>query len=378
MRFVLFLALLADQGIDDDSALKISNMAALPDGMPPGSNAAIKAKISSAHAQQGKSAGPSQASQSSQGSPAGYDPNAYLYDANSWPEYTIHDSDYSNFRSVEMNNMNGENTDMPIYKPNRRPGMAGYPNMGNEEGMEYQGQKFPQDKEDGSQFNDEFKQENGEASQKKPFNDEGKQENGETSQKKPFNDEAKQEKGEALQQKPKSEGSPLSAKDQGIISAAGDAKLAADSGSNGIIKSESNSKQALAPAQQSPQAAPGPKAEGNAPTAKDAASPQQQQQQQQQPQAKAIPAKLAESVAQAAASLPPKTIASLVSSLVSGGKAVGTTAGKVLGQGQGQDQGQKNVAGAVPQSLIPQDINPAVEQTQGATQLHKVAKPKKP
>ncbi|KAJ7373803.1 hypothetical protein OS493_009125 [Desmophyllum pertusum] len=139
-------ALLADQGIDDDSALKISNMAALPDGMPPGSNAAIKAKISSAHAQQGKSAGPSQASQSSQASPAGYDPNAYLYDANSWPEYTIHDSDYSNFRSVEMNNMNGENTDMPIYKPNRRPGMAGYPNMGNEEGMEYQGQKFPKKK----------------------------------------------------------------------------------------------------------------------------------------------------------------------------------------------------------------------------------------
>ena len=173
MHFVSFLwALLADQGIDDDSALKISNMAALPNGMPPGTNAAIKAKISSnnaAHAPKETSAEPSQ------GAPAGYDPNAYLYDANSWPEYTIHDSDYSNFRSVEMNNMNGENTDMPDYDKMmpRRPGMPGYQNMGSEEEeMELERPKFPQGKTVASEFNDELKQQSGEPLQKKPPSEE--------------------------------------------------------------------------------------------------------------------------------------------------------------------------------------------------------------
>lgn len=330
-----FWALLADQGIDDDSALKISNMAALPNGMPPGTNAAIKAKISSnnaAHAPKGTSAEPSQ------GSPVGYDPNAYLYDANSWPEYTIHDSDYSNFRSVEMNNMNGENTDMPNYDKmvGRRPSMPGYQNMGNEEEMELEGPKFPHENPAESEFNDEVKQENG----------------------------------EALQQRPPSEGKQAAP-------VAGGAKLSADSGNKG--QSESNSKPAPGPSQQSPQTPAAVKAEDNAQTAKDAPSQklQQKPQEQQQPQAKATPVKLAESVAQAAASLPPKAIASLVSSLVGGRKVVGATAGKLQGQNQSQGQIQKNVAGSASQSLIPQDINPAEEQTQTATQLHKVEKPKK-
>lgn len=321
-----------------------TNAAALPNGMPPGANAAIKAKISSnsaAHAPKETSNEPSQ------GASAGYDPNAYLYDANSWPEYTIHDSDYSNFRSVEMNNMNGENTDMPNYDKMmvKRPSMPGYQNMDSEGEMEFQGPKFPQEKPVASEFNDELKQQNSEPLQRKPLN----------------------------------EGSQADkANSGGIAPVAGDVKAAADSGNKGVSKSESSSKPAPGPAQQSPQAPAASKVEGNAPAAKDAPSQKQQQkQQQQQPQAKATPGKLAESVAQAAASLPPKAIASLVSSLVGGGKVVGTTAGQLQGQNQGQGQIQKNVAGSVSQSLIPQDINPAEEQTQTATQLHKVEKPKK-
>lgn len=336
--FFAFWALLADQGIDDDSALKISNMAALPNGMPPGTNAAIKAKISSnnaAHAPKEPYAEPSQ------GSPAGYDPNAYLYDANSWPEYTIHDSDYSNFRSVEMNNMNGENTDMPNYEKmvGRRPSMPGYQNMGTEGEMELEGPKFSHENPAESEFNDEVKQENGDALQKKPSREGNK-------------------------------AAPV----------AGGAKLSADSGGNkGVSKSESNSKPAPGPAQQSPQTPAAVKAEDNAQTAKDAPSQklQQKPQEQQQPQAKATPVKLAESVAQVAASLPPKAIASLVSSLVGGRKVVAATAGQLQAQNQRQGEIQKNEAGSVSQSHIPQDINPAEEQTQTATQLHKVEKPKK-
>lgn len=313
-------------------------MAALPNGMPPGANPAIKAKISSssaAHAPKETSTDPSQAS------PGGYDPNAYLYDANSWPEYTIHDSDYSNFRSVEMNNMNGENTDMPNYEKinGRRPAMPGYQNMGNEEGMEFQGPKFPQEKTDST----------------------------------PFNDEVKQEHGDDLQKKPPSEGSQaVKVNNEGATSAAGKAKPAVDSGSKGVSKSDSSSKPAPVSAQQSSQAPAAVKAENNAPAAKDAPS-----QKQQQPAAKAAPAKLDASVAQVAASLPPKAIASLVSRLVGNGKVVGAAAGHVQGQNQGQGQIQKNVAGTVSQSLIPQDINPAEELTQAATQLQKVTKPKK-
>ena len=342
--FSCCLALLADQGIDDDSALKISNMAALPNGMPPGANPAIKAKISSssaAHAQKETTTDPSQAS------PGGYDPNAYLYDANSWPEYTIHDSDYNNFRSVEMNNMNGENTDMPNYEKinGRRPAMPGFQNMENEEGTEFHGPKFPHEKTDSS----------------------------------PFNDEVKQEHGDDLQKKPSSEGSQaVEVNSEGAVSTTGKAKPAADSGNKGVSKSDSNSKPAPASAQQSPQAPAVVKAENNAPATKDASS-----QKQPQPVAKAAPAKLDASVAQMAASLPPKAIASLVSRLVGNEKAVGAAVGQVQGQHQGQHQGQdqgqiqKNVAGTVSQSLIPQDINPAEELTQAATQLHKVTKPKK-
>lgn len=327
---LFFPALLADQGIDDDSALKISNMAALPNGAgyhgAAGANAAIKTKISSsAHAQQDQSTEHSQA----HNSPGGFDPNAYLYDANSWPEYSIHDSDYNNFHAVEMNNMNGENTDMPpMYnKPNGGPG-TGYQNMEGEGGMEYPGgQGFPQGKTDGAAFNDEVNEEKGEAIQKKPSQ-------------------------ESLADKPKSPAK------------SGDGKPADDSGANSASNSQSSTKPAV---QQSPQ-----KAENNAAAANDAATQKQQQgqpqQQQQQQQAKGAPTKLAASVARAAASLPPKAIASLVSSLVGGGKA--TT-------NQAQGQIQKNIVGAISQSLIPQDISPAAEITQAATKQHKVAKPKK-
>ena len=340
--FSCFWALLADQGIDDDSALKISNMAALPNGMPPGANPAIKAKISSSsatHAPKETFADPSQAS------PGGYDPNSYLYDANSWPEYTIHDSDYNNFRSVEMNNMNGENTDMPNYEKinGRRPAMPAYQNMENDQGVEFQGPKFPHEKTDSTLFNDEVNQEHGDDSQKKPAS-EGRQ--------------------------------AVKANSEGAESTTGKTKPVADSGTKGVSKSDSSLKPAPGPAQQPPQAPAVVKAENNAPAAKDAPS-----QKPPQPAAKAAPAKLDASVAQMAASLPPKAIASLVSRLVENGKAAGAAVGQVQGQhqGQGQSQGQmqKNVAGTGSQSLIPQDINPAQELTQTPTQLQKVTRPKK-
>lgn len=335
-------ALLADNGIDDDSALKISNMAALPNGMPHGAagvNAAIKAKINSA--QRDESNEQKQASNS----PGGYDPNAYLYDANSWPEYRIHDSDYSNFHAVEMSNMNGEDTDMPpMYnRPNESPEM-GFQNMGGQGGMEYpEGQKFPQ----------------------------GKVER--------FNDEVKVEKGEALQNEPKEESHSQESSDDKASNAkaaasSGEVKPADNSGASGESKEQSGAKLEAKIAQQSQQQ---PKPENNVPAAaKEAALQKQQtnpepQQQQQQQAAKSTPAKLAASVAQAAASLPPKAIASLVSSLVGGGKAPSET----VGEGQGQIQ--KDVVRSSSQAQIPQDVNPAETATQPATKLHKVAMPQK-
>ena len=332
----VFSALLADNGIDDDSALKISNMAALPNGMPPalaGANPALKAKINNnGHAQEDETADHSKAS-NAQGS---YDPNAYLFDANSWPEYSIHDSDYSHFHAVEMNNMNGENTDMPPMsdKLNGSPGM-GFQDMGSEGGMEYPGgQRFPQGKAGGA----------------------------------PFNDEAKEAKEEALQNRPSEEGiedKPGSANNAGN---SGEEKPSDSSGDNGVSKSQSNAKPVKEAAQQTLQ-----KTENSSPAAIDTATQKQQQPQpqQQQQEAKGTPAKLAASVVQAAASLPPKTIASLVSSLVGGGKTVAGT----IGQGQGKIQ--QKVVGTASQSLIPQDINPAAEVTQAASQLHKVEKPRK-
>ena len=221
--------------------------------------------------------------------------------------------------------------------------MPGYQNMDNDEGMEFQGPKFPHEKTDSTQFNDEVKQEHRDDSQKKPMS-EGRQ--------------------------------AVKANNEGVVSTAGKAKSVADSGTKGVGKSESNSKPAPGPAQQPPQAPSVVKAENNSPAVKDAPS-------QKPPQlaAKAAPAKLDASVAQMAASLPPKAIASLVSRLVQKGKAVGAAVGQVQGQHQGegpsQGQIQKNVAGIVSQSLIPQDISPAEELTQAATQLHKVTKPKK-
>lgn len=321
-------------------------MAALPNGMPPGANAAIKAKISSssAHISQDQSAG------QPQNSNAGYDPNAYLYDANSWPEYTIHDSDYSHFRSVEMNNMNGENTDMPAQY-NKPDGHPDFQNMANDEGIEFQGTKFQQEKgEDSESPSDEMKEGNGEEFQKKP----------------------------------PSEGRPATHKvgNEGNVQTGNDAKPAVNTGATEESKSESSSKPLVSPSLQKPQEVVH-KAEDNAAPAKDAPSQKQQQQQQQQqtqqqPQVKPSPSKIAASVAQAAASLPPKAIASLVSSLVGGGKIA--TSGQVHEQsqtkGQGQSQGQGQ-ARSTAQSLIPQDINPEQEQTTIATQLHVVAKPKR-
>ena len=310
-----------------------------------GANAALKAKINvNAHAQEDEPADHSKASNEQQGTQqGGYDPNAYLFDANSWPEYSIHDSDYSHFHAVEMNNMNGENTDMPpMYdKLNNSPGM-GYQNMGSEGGMEYPGgQRFPQGKPGGAMFNDEVKEAKGEPLQNRPSE-------------------------ENMEDKPGSANNPGNS---------GEEKPADSSGDIGANKSQDSAKPVEEAAQQTLQ-----KTDNSTPAASDMSTQnqqqsqpqqrQQQQQQQQQQEAKGTPAKLAASVAQAAASLPPKAIASLVNSLVGSGKAVEATAG------QGQGKIQKNVVETASQSLIPQDINPAGEVTQAASK-HKIENPRK-
>ena len=316
-------------------------MAALPNGMPPavaGANTAIKAKINvNAHAQEDEPADHSRASNEQQGTQqGGYDPNAYLFDANSWPEYSIHDSDYSHFHAVEMNNMNGENTDMPpMYdKLNDSPGM-GAQNMGSEGGMEYPGgQRFPQGKPGGAMFNDEVKEAKGKPLQSRP-------------------------KEESFEDKPGSANNPGNS---------GEEKPADSGGDIGANNSQDSAKPVEKDAQQRLQ-----KTENSTPAASDMATQKQRQsqpQKQQQQEAKGTPAKLAASVAQAAASLPPKAIASLVSSLVAGGK----TAEATTGQGQGQIQ--KKVVGTASQSLIPQDINPGGEVTQAAAK-HKIENPRK-
>ena len=350
-------ALLADNGIDDDSALKISNMAALPNGLPHHglqvANAAIKAKISSSVKQVHGSTDHQQASTS----PGGYDPNAYLNDANSWPEYTIHDSDYSNFHAVEMNNINGENTDMPpmynkpnMYdKPDESPEM-GFQNMGSEGGMEYLGdQKSPQGKAEGGAINDEVKEAEEEALQNEKIEEDHPQESSEDKS------ESSEDKGENT----KAPGSSDEMKPADSSEASGDSKAQGDA------KAEAQNSQQLQ--QKKPE---------NIPPAqiKDAASPkqqngpqpqvaqlhqQQQQPQQQQPQQdKSTSSKLTSAaVAKAAAvSLPPKALASLLSRL----KAVGIT------RAQSQGQIQKN--GSSFQAHIPQDINPAKEMAQSAAQ----------
>ena len=90
--FSLSQALLADHGIDDNAALKISNMASLPNEFaPPDTNTASKTKIGNEEQQQQR---PSQTARGN-----GYDAEAFLYDEKSWPEYRFKDSDYSNYHS---------------------------------------------------------------------------------------------------------------------------------------------------------------------------------------------------------------------------------------------------------------------------------------
>lgn len=354
-------ALLADNGIDDDSALKISNMAALPNGLPHHgaqvANAAIKAKISNSAKQVHGSTDHQQASTS----PGGYDPNAYLNDANSWPEYSIHDSDYSNFHAVEMNNMNGENTDMPpmytkpnMYdKPDESPEI-GFQNMGSEGGMEYLGnQKFPQGKAESGAINDEVKEAEEEALQNEKIEEDHPQESSEDKS------QSSEDKGENT----KAPGSSDEMKPADSSEASGDSKAQGDA------KPEAQNSQQLQ--QKKPE---------NISSAhiKDAASPKQQngpqprisqlqQQQQQQPQQdKSTSSKPpSAAVAQAAAvSLPPKALASILSRL----KAAGVT--RVQGQGQIQENGSSF------QAHIPQDINPAKEMAQSAAQRLKVMRSK--
>ncbi|XP_067034036.1 uncharacterized protein [Acropora muricata] len=305
-------ALLADNGIDDDSALKISNMVALPHGMPKGANAFIKAKISnSQHADEDESADHSR----TPSSPGGYDPNAYLYDANSWPEYAIHDSDYSNFNTVEMNNMNGENTDMPpMYN---RPQQVGPQSTGKEGGTENPAsQGLPQNNQADATSNDNEKIATGVPLMHSP-NDAKNTENS-------------------------SGGKP-----------------AADSEAKGASQAQTTAKPAAGVSQDTAQ-----KNEKNSPASSDPASKTQEKQED-----NGSAGKLEASVVKAAASLPPKAIASLVKSLVGSRKAAAAASGR--------GQVQKYIAGTISDSPVPENFKPASELTQSPTLLHKVAKPKK-
>ncbi|XP_068678429.1 uncharacterized protein [Montipora foliosa] len=312
-------ALLADNGIDDDSALKISNMAALPHGMPKATNAIIKAKISNG------AQAPEEFSDDHPKAPnaqAGYDPNAYLYDANSWPEYAIHDSDFNNFHAVEMSNMNGENTDMPpMYN---QPQRMGPQNIASEGGMRNPAGQGPSK---GNQADSMF------------------------------NDDEKVATGEALMQKPNEEGN---------YENSGGGKPNDSTEGNDKSQSPGSAK----PAADTPQEVP-PKIEQNGPTSSDPASKTQQQPQPSSDNASA--GKLEPSVVKEAASLPPKAIATLVKSLVGNRKV----AGEAESPGQVQGQVQKNIVETTSQSSILEDLKPAKEFTQSPTLLHKVAKPKK-
>ena len=284
-------------------------MVALPHGMPKGANAFIKAKISnSEHADEDESADHSR----TPSSPGGYDPNAYLYDANSWPEYAIHDSDYSNFHTVEMNNLNGENTDMPpMYN---QPPQVDTQNTGKEGGTENP------------------------ASQGLPQADA-------TS-----NDNEKIATGVPLMH------SPNEAKNTENSSGG---KPAADSEAKGVSQSQTTAKPAAGVSQDTPQ-----KNQKNSPASSDPASKTQEKQED-----NGSAGKLEASVVKAAASLPPKAIASLVKSLVGSRKAAAAASGRA--------QVQKYIAGTISQSPVPENFKPASELTQSPTLLHKVAKPKK-
>lgn len=84
-KFLPFiLAELASQGIDDDSALRISNMAVFPHRHHHGNKADNKALIGLGDGLKASYA-------------KDFDQDSFLYDESKWPEYRIKDSDYSQF-----------------------------------------------------------------------------------------------------------------------------------------------------------------------------------------------------------------------------------------------------------------------------------------
>ncbi|XP_032220321.2 paralemmin-3 isoform X1 [Nematostella vectensis] len=85
-------SLLANQGIDDDSALRISNMAALPGE----SSASLTSPVTEVSSKQKIGDKSAETSDFQKTGTTGYNPDEYMFDANSWPEYRIKDSDYTN------------------------------------------------------------------------------------------------------------------------------------------------------------------------------------------------------------------------------------------------------------------------------------------
>ena len=97
-KFLPFiLAELASQGIDDDSALRISNMAVFPHRHHHGNNADNKALIGLGDGLKASYA-------------KDFDQDSFLYDESKWPEYRIKDSDYSQFPTFAQ----------PLWSPDQR------------------------------------------------------------------------------------------------------------------------------------------------------------------------------------------------------------------------------------------------------------------
>ena len=290
-------------------------MAAFPAANNAAGDPAIKAKINSGLTRE-TSAAPNQPAST------GYDPNAYLYDKNSWPEYSIHDSDYSNYRTFEMNNlMDGGYPDMMFghtSRPNRQRGThfrEQRPPYGSTEGYgAYQGPK-----------------------QATPI---------------------KNEASNTL-----SSGSHA---DSGSSPTTGKTKLLSDE----AIEPE------VTPIAQHPRPLNTLKAENssNAEATKDVMSPKQQQNppsfthqhlQQKEEEDTKSPAKFAPNVVQAPASMSPTTIASLVNKLVSEKGVGGATLGQI----------QNKIAGVVPPVIL-HDVNTTEPLKQAAIQTQKVSKSK--
>lgn len=85
---LLFAALLANQGIDDDSALRISNIEALP--------GALRGAYASSSPKPKFDDMKDDTTSMSKQNVASFNQDEYMLDANSWPEYKIKDSDYMN------------------------------------------------------------------------------------------------------------------------------------------------------------------------------------------------------------------------------------------------------------------------------------------